>query len=116
MIDSTLVGKKITIPPTAYLFLLLYFTLQNLSIDQLGQFTETQMKLTTLQLQENQLMGLQIPHYVDRIKYITMYDSLVTLNSGLTSHRRKTRSCHWHGKTAIYDALSDVSVVFYADL
>lgn len=89
-------------------FLRRLIPLQNLNMDQLAQYTETQMNMTTFRLAENFVPDLQVPANSNRREYITLFDSLLTVYHGVRSYYYQKGSCHWLGEDAIYASIEKV--------
>ncbi len=89
-------------------FLRRLIPLQNLNMDQLAQYTETQMNMTTFRLAENFVPDLQVTANSHRREYITLFDSLLTVYHGVRSYYYQKGSCHWLGEDAIYSSIEKV--------
>ena len=87
---------------------LVVFT-QNLNLDQLAQYAQTEMNLTSFRLAENFVPDLQIPAHAHRLDYITLFDSLLTMYHGIRSYYYQKGSCHWLGEDAIYTSIQRVT-------
>ena len=85
---------------------------QNLNLDQLAQYAQTEMNLTSFRLAENFVPDLQVPAHSHRLEYITLFDSLLTIYHGVRSYYYQKGSCHWLGEDAIYSSIQRVSNVY----
>ena len=88
------------------------FLFQNLNLDQLTQYAQTEMNLTSFRLAENFVPDLQVPAHSHRLEYITLFDSLLTIYHGVRSYYYQKGSCHWLGEDAIYSSIQRVSNVY----